>query len=246
MPRHAPLGWPPRCLDQLAEALEVAFDASFGKPDCGTDEFGDALGLEGHLDLDTRCVVAERLEADDAVIALSADGLPRDPLVGHLLGDLRVPVAYLPGDLAPPVQADVIELLHLLDATHEGGELLELRPLVIGRPYRHVDDGALADGRALSRLSRAQDIRRAGHRDGDERDLRKPRHCAAPVGPRDLLQELSALARREVTSDVGRADDADQAVSVDHRQPANLRTFHSRQRLANRVVGADRHRLALG
>src|SRR4051794_10417617 len=240
-----PAGLTAALLDQLAKALEVTLDAPLGKPDRRADELGDAFGLERHLHLDTRGVVAERLEANDTVVALAAGCLPRDPLVGDLLGDRGVPVAHLARDLALPVQAAVVELLDLLDAAHEGRELLELRPLVIRRADRHVDDGALADRAGDRRTPLAQEVPARHQRDGDQRDPGSLRAGSTPTRLGDLSQQLSALARRKMPSDVGRTDDAHQAVTVDHRQAPHLGAFHRGERLANRVVGADRHGLAL-
>jgi hypothetical protein len=50
-----------------------------------------------------------------------------------LLEDLRVPLVRLTADLGDPVQARVVELLHVLDAFHEQPEVLELRALVVRR-----------------------------------------------------------------------------------------------------------------
>ena len=50
----------------------------------------------------------------------------------------------------------------------------------------------------------------------------------------------------EVASDIGLADDADEAVAVDDREAAYLVVGHGAQGLRDRVVGADSHGLALG
>src|SRR5207237_2525860 len=62
----------------------------------------------------------------------AARARPGDPLVGGLLGDLRVPLLALAADLGDPVQVGVIELGDRLDGIHELREVLELGPLVVG------------------------------------------------------------------------------------------------------------------
>src|SRR5215203_852777 len=49
------------------------------------------------------------------------------------------------GNLGDPLQAIVVQLLHALHAAHELGEVLELRPLVVGRAHRHVHQDRLLD-----------------------------------------------------------------------------------------------------
>jgi len=60
----------------------------------------------------------------------------------HTFSDLGVELRLVPVVLDAPVEVRVVQLAHLLDAAHEPGELLELRPLVAvldptgGRPGR--------------------------------------------------------------------------------------------------------------
>src|SRR5688572_1854167 len=79
----------------------------------------------------------EPVEGHDAGIGRTVGAAPGDALVGRLLGDLGVPLALLTGDLSHPVDLGVGDLTDLLDTLHELGELLELRPLVVGRADGH-------------------------------------------------------------------------------------------------------------
>src|SRR4051794_1112855 len=62
---------------------------------------------------------------------------------------------------------------------------------------------------------------------------------------RDGLDEVADLLLVDVARQVGLADDPDQVVPVDHRQPPHLVLGHRVQRLLDGVVGPDRHGLAL-
>jgi hypothetical protein len=74
-------------------------------------------------------------------------GLPGNSRVRDLLGDRGIELALHAGDLHLPVQVTVVELTDLLDALHERGELLELRPLVVGRVHVALDLDGVCGGR---------------------------------------------------------------------------------------------------
>src|SRR4029450_10768548 len=105
-----------------------------------------ALGLGLELQHDPRAAVVHPVEGDHASLVDALGRAPGDPLVGPLLGDLGVELLLTPADLRAPVQMGVVELTNLLDALHEAPEVLELRPLVVGRAPRHGDVDALLDG----------------------------------------------------------------------------------------------------
>src|SRR4029453_15184322 len=71
---------------------------------------------------------------------------PCPPLVGQLLGDLRVELALHAVDVRLPVGGGGVELADLAHAGHEARELLELGPLVVRGAYRHVYVNELGHG----------------------------------------------------------------------------------------------------
>src|SRR5712691_5104439 len=131
-------GWAASLLDELLEAPEITLDVRIVRAEHVANALGDALRLPVHLELDSRLVLGERDETHDASVPRSGDAPPADDLVGHLLGDLGVPLLDIAGDLRSPVQALVVELLDGFDALHESRELLELGPLVVHDPDRNV------------------------------------------------------------------------------------------------------------
>src|SRR5215208_2109854 len=62
---------------------------------------------------------------------------------------------------------------------------------------------------------------------------------------RDRLDQVAELVLRQVAGHVGLADDADQIMAVDDREAADSILLHGAKRLLDRVVCADRDRLAL-
>jgi hypothetical protein len=79
------------------------------------------------------------------VIHLTAGAVPGDAVVRKLLGDHRVELALLAGDVHLPMHMGVVDLLDVLDEREELRELLELRPLVVRRAHRHVHVDGLDD-----------------------------------------------------------------------------------------------------
>src|SRR6188474_679198 len=59
-------------------------------------------------------------------------------------------------------------------------------------------------------------------------------------GFRDGLHEVTDLVVREVPGDIRLADDADQVVSVDDREPTYTVLAHRGERFLDRVIGPDR------
>src|ERR1051325_7894078 len=104
-----------------------------------------ALRVVRHDERDLGAVHAVGLERHGAAVQGAGGGAPGDDLVRLLLQDLGGPLLAGAGDLGDPAQRLVVDLLHLGDALHEGGELLELRPLVVGRADGDVDLDGLLD-----------------------------------------------------------------------------------------------------
>src|SRR4051795_8670142 len=132
-------------LDELLEALEVALDAALEHARGVSDLLDNALGLGLELQHDLRARVVDAVEGHHAGLLGALRRGPRDPLVGVLLGDLRVELLLTATDLRAPMKAGVIELTDLLDALHEARELLELGPLVVGGAHGHGHFDALLD-----------------------------------------------------------------------------------------------------
>src|SRR5690606_40019536 len=106
------------------------------------DALGRPVELDGHAGLG----VVQAVERHDARVVRAGRAVPRDALVGVLLGDLRVELALDAPDRRPPVRVRRVELADLLHALHEAGELLELRPLVVRGADGDVDVDRLGDG----------------------------------------------------------------------------------------------------
>jgi hypothetical protein len=85
------------------------------------------------------------MECHDAGVLGTGGRRPRDALIGRLLGNPCVPFLGLAADLGDPVEPLVVELVHPLDGGHELRELLELGPLVVGRPNGNLDVDRFGD-----------------------------------------------------------------------------------------------------
>ena len=92
-----------------------------------------------HVSCRVTFVVAQTVEGHDARVLLTGRRVPGDALVGGLLDDLGVELAGDTGDRHLPVGVSVIDLAHRVDAGHELGEGLELRPLVVDGGDGEVD-----------------------------------------------------------------------------------------------------------
>src|ERR687892_1723906 len=132
-------GLPTAALDELREPLEVALHAPAVRAERAAELLLEPLGLVLHANRDLRVVSVERLERDDARVAVATGRPPGDAGVRLLLGDLGRPLTALAAYLGDPAQVRVIDLLHGLDTLHEVREVLELRPLVVCRTDGHVD-----------------------------------------------------------------------------------------------------------
>src|SRR5215208_735717 len=64
-------------------------------------------------------------------------------------------------------------------------------------------------------------------------------------GGRDCFDQIAYLLLVDVGGEIRLADDADEVVPVDHRQPTDLVVGHRAQRLVDTVVGPDRDWLPL-
>src|SRR4051812_46956843 len=132
--------------DHLLEPLEVAGSTPMHESQRVADLGNGVIGFHLELEHQPGVVGVEPMERDDAGVLGPGGRGPGDALVRMLLGDLGVPLAADSGDLGDPVQALVVLLADLLHAFHEGRELLELRPLVVGGGDRYVDfDGFFDD-----------------------------------------------------------------------------------------------------
>src|SRR5205823_5442820 len=116
-------------LDQLLEPSEITAHAPCIEARCGAERLGWAFRLVAHREAHQRARLTKRLERDGAARLLAVLADPADLPVRMLFEDLRVPLRRLAGDRRHPVQAGVVELLHVVDAFHEEREVLELRPL---------------------------------------------------------------------------------------------------------------------
>ena len=81
-----------RPIAQLFEAFEVAVDAAIRGTQRVADLLLDPLRDEVHLDHHPGGLVVDAMEGDDAGVLLAVGVSPGDPLVGLLLGDLRIPL----------------------------------------------------------------------------------------------------------------------------------------------------------
>jgi hypothetical protein len=113
-------------LDELLEALEVSPDSAIGRSERVAQLLLDALRHEVHLHHHPRVGVVEPVEGHHAGVVLAVRVAPGNPLVGLLLGDLRVLLVAGSAELGHPVHMGVVDLPDLLDAVHEARELLEL------------------------------------------------------------------------------------------------------------------------
>src|SRR3954452_7551748 len=139
-------------LDELLEALEIAFGPTPHEAQLVADRLHHALGFQVELQHDAGAIVGDPVEGDDAGVRRTAQRGPGDALVGPLLGDLGIPLPARAGDLCRPVPMGVVELSHRLHALHEPRALLELRPLVVGRPHGNLHLDRLLNGAHVTPL----------------------------------------------------------------------------------------------
>ncbi len=88
------------------------------------------------------------MEADHTRVLRTADGLPRDPVVLPLVGDLAVPLTRAEPDLLAPVDLVVFLLVHVENAVHELRKFLELGPGLVRLLERNPDVGPALDRQA--------------------------------------------------------------------------------------------------
>ncbi|MDR6098112.1 hypothetical protein QE454_001731 [Microbacterium sp. SORGH_AS454] len=120
--------------------LEVLLDRVVVGAEGGPELLEDTGGRPVDLDRDARLVVGKTVEGHDTgVVLVAPHAVPRDALVGVLLGDLGVEFALGTGDLDLPVREGVALLRDGLHEAHEVRELLELRPLVVRDADGNVD-----------------------------------------------------------------------------------------------------------
>ena len=127
-------------LDVLLELAEFLLDGVVVDTEGSAEVLEQSAGFPVELDGDTRLGVAELVERDYArVVDLAAGAVPRDTLVGVLLGDVGLELALGSTDLDLPLGE---RLGHLGDGFYVGQEvreLFELSPLVVRNADRNVD-----------------------------------------------------------------------------------------------------------
>jgi hypothetical protein len=161
--RHRPLSSPAVSrLDEFLEAPEIALHAAGDQAEPIADLLRHPFGLVRQPDCHPRALRAQRLEADQAFGELPHGAAPAEALIGDLLGDMGVPLLALAADAGHPVQALATERPDLLDPFHEPWEVLEPRPLLIGRGHRDIDLGRTLDRLHLPSFRRPLDRRRGG------------------------------------------------------------------------------------
>src|SRR5918995_2118177 len=121
-------------------------DPAANEAELVADLLDDAIRVELELEHDSGLVVVQAVECDGAGVGGAARRVPGDPLVGMLLGDLRVPLTPDATDVGHPAQMRLVDLGDRLDAVHEAWEILELGPLVVGGANRNLDVDRFLDG----------------------------------------------------------------------------------------------------
>ena len=91
-------------LDERLEVLQVALDPALHDAQRVADLLDEALRVVVELQRHPGGGVADPVEGHDAGLVRPVLGRPGDPLVGVLLGDLRVELALDAGDLRDPVR----------------------------------------------------------------------------------------------------------------------------------------------
>jgi len=76
----------------------------------GVDGLDRALRLGIELQGDSRVVVVQAVKGHGTGVASAGGAMPGDSVVGMLLGDLRVPLLLVAGDLGDPVKVRVVPL----------------------------------------------------------------------------------------------------------------------------------------
>src|SRR5678816_3129022 len=126
-------------LNEPLELFDAALHLAREQPERIAYVLDEALRVVSHREPHDRALVAGRFKPDRAGIRRTRGALPRDPCVGLLFGDLRIPLLFLAPHYGTPMEMRVVYLAHFLDAVHEQGKFLELRPLVVNRIYRSID-----------------------------------------------------------------------------------------------------------
>lgn len=85
-------GFTASALDELLEATEITLGPTADEAELVADLLGDAFRVELELEHDAGLVVVHAVERDGAGVGGAVRRVPGDPLVGMLLGDLRVPL----------------------------------------------------------------------------------------------------------------------------------------------------------
>src|SRR5262249_26045818 len=111
--------------------------------------FGEAFRIEFEKQGEFRTRRRSRSEGDPPELTRATCRRPTDQLIGTLFHDLSVELPLNTGNLDLPLSRPVVDLDHALDVVHEVRVRLELRPLVVHRSARLIDeDGVLLGSHA--------------------------------------------------------------------------------------------------
>src|SRR5215218_10570802 len=132
-------------LNERPEPLKVALGTILNDVELVPYVLQQTLRLVLQREIDPGLTAANVFERDGASVRGALSGCPRNPLIGHLLQDLCLPLTAYAGDLGNPLKTVVSELLHALHTLHELRKVLKLRPLVIYGAYWDIDQHRFLD-----------------------------------------------------------------------------------------------------
>jgi hypothetical protein len=95
--------------------------------------------LHVERDVDAGQVLRQRVEGDHAGMRVAVGDVPLNALLRMLFDDLGLEALADPPNLRLEGDRRVVDLLHVLDAMHELGPVLEGRPVVVGALDRDRD-----------------------------------------------------------------------------------------------------------
>lgn len=98
-------------LDELLEAAHIALDTPIKDTQPVGHVLDEPFGVDVHLGSDPSGGVVEAVEGDDPGVIRAVVRVPRDALVGSLLGDGGVELPGHSGDAGHPVSVDSVMVL---------------------------------------------------------------------------------------------------------------------------------------